>query len=434
MSSILKTAEPEFPANEDQPPASEIRETLRLILQSHPFRTSKQCQDLLRYIVDHSLNGSDASLKERIIGTEVFHREPAYDTNQDPVVRVRAADVRKRLAQYYQSIEPGTSVLHIELQPGSYRAHFRYDRPLQAEPQSPVSLVPEEAVPAAEVLPAPVTRTTPVPRWFSSRRSRIVALILAIAAIAGVSRLIQANWSSPQERFWAPLITAKQPVLIYLGANVAYVLSSGFLDDYRAKHGMPNNGPEFVADLPPGSTIRAEDLVPIKDTFVAAVVQLTSLLRDWKRPFVLRSGSDLSFGDLRNRPSVMVGAFNNSWTLELTNELPYSFQHGVEILNRDHPDRSWPHIIDSHGVTTDDYALITRLLSSKTGGPVITAAGIGEFGTQAAAEFLVTPEKMHDLLKTAPRGWENKNMQAVLHVKVTGFQPVSVEVVATTYW
>ena len=41
---------------------------------------------------------------------------------------------------------------------------------------------------------------------------------------------------------------------------------------------------------------------------------------------------------------------------------------------------------------------------------------------------------MRDLLKTAPRGWENKNMQAVLRVKVVDYQPVAVDVVATTYW
>jgi hypothetical protein len=34
---------------------------------------------------------------------EVFGRSPDYDTAEDPVVRLRAADVRKRLAQYYQA-------------------------------------------------------------------------------------------------------------------------------------------------------------------------------------------------------------------------------------------------------------------------------------------------------------------------------------------
>jgi hypothetical protein len=235
------------------------------------------------------------------------------------------------------------------------------------------------------------------------------------------------------------LIDSKQPVLIYLGANAAYVFTPDYLIKYRAAHGMPYNGPEFFVDLPPGSTVPADDLRPVPDTFVTtadvtAIVQLTTLFRDWKRPFLLRSGSDLSFGDLRNRPSVMIGGFNNPWTLELTNDLPYRFRRGVEIENRDHPDRSWSVGFDAQNNETDDYALITRLQSSKAGGALITVAGIGQSGTQAAAEFLTNPDKMRDLLKTAPQGWENKNMQAILHVKVVGFQPVALEVVATTYW
>jgi hypothetical protein len=437
MTSILKNVESDSQLRGGPPLASEVQETLRLILESHPFRTSKQCQDLLRYIVNHSLNGDDASLKERIIGAEVFLRKPSYDTNQDPVVRVRAADVRKRLAQYYQSPEAGKSTLHIELQPGSYRAHFRYDRPAQGEHSvnSLVTVSPEPEQPSA-VLPVIEEKTHfPLRRPFP----RIAALIVTLLLLTGAFRWVVSNWTSPQERFWAPMISGKQPVLIYLGANVAYIFSSGFLADYRAKHGLPNNGPEFFPDLPHGSTVRADDLVAVRDTFVttadvAAIVQLTTLLRDWKRPFVLRSGSDLSFGDLRNRPTVMIGAFNNEWTLELNNDLPFSFQHGNEILNRYHPDRSWSVPVGSRPSATVDYALITRLLSSKTGGPSITVAGIGEYGTLAAAEFLANPDQMHELLKSAPIGWESKNMQAVLRVKVVGYQPVAVDVVATNYW
>src|SRR5437899_7504466 len=83
----------------------EIRLLLEDILRSAPFRTSRQCRDLLRYIVEHSLSGLDDSLRERVIGIEVFGRARDYDTAVDPVVRLRAADIRKRLAQYYQANE-----------------------------------------------------------------------------------------------------------------------------------------------------------------------------------------------------------------------------------------------------------------------------------------------------------------------------------------
>src|SRR5271154_2212369 len=80
-----------------------VRTALQEMVSSAPFRTSPQCQDLLRYIVLHSLSGEDESLRERIVGVDVFRRLPDYDQAADPVVRIRAADVRKRIALYYDS-------------------------------------------------------------------------------------------------------------------------------------------------------------------------------------------------------------------------------------------------------------------------------------------------------------------------------------------
>src|SRR4051794_20041636 len=80
-----------------------ISDALQEMVNSAPFRTSRQCQDLLRYIVVNSMEGKDESLRERIIGVQVFGRLPDYDQSEDPVVRIRAADVRKRIALYYGS-------------------------------------------------------------------------------------------------------------------------------------------------------------------------------------------------------------------------------------------------------------------------------------------------------------------------------------------
>jgi len=52
--------------------------------------------------VEQTLAGNEDNLKERTLGVEVFHRTPDYDTNLDPVVRLCAGEVRKRIAQYYQ--------------------------------------------------------------------------------------------------------------------------------------------------------------------------------------------------------------------------------------------------------------------------------------------------------------------------------------------
>ncbi len=133
--------QPPHPAETQHNPLSEaeraaIREQLERILLSPLFKNSKRYPNLLRYIVEHTLEGHKAELKERTLGVEVFARSPGYDTNADPIVRAAAGEIRKRIAQYYH--EPGhESELRIDLVPGSYVPEFGMPAPTPA-PRQPV--------------------------------------------------------------------------------------------------------------------------------------------------------------------------------------------------------------------------------------------------------------------------------------------------------
>src|SRR5260370_17177203 len=78
-----------------------IRNQMERMLANQLFKNSKRYPNLLRYIVEHTLAGFPAELKERTLGVEVFGRQPDYDTNADPVVRATAGEIRKPIAQYY---------------------------------------------------------------------------------------------------------------------------------------------------------------------------------------------------------------------------------------------------------------------------------------------------------------------------------------------
>lgn len=104
-------------------PPEEIEVQLARMLDSQHFRHSQRYPALLRYLVEQSQQGKGAQMKERLLGIEVFHRTPDYDTNTDPVVRVTAAEVRKRIAQYYQEPEH-SGELRIELPVGTYNPRF----------------------------------------------------------------------------------------------------------------------------------------------------------------------------------------------------------------------------------------------------------------------------------------------------------------------
>ena len=93
------------------------------LLNSRHFRNSKRYPALLEYIIRETLAGNSESLKERVLGMAVFHRPPDYDANADPIVRVTAGEIRKRIAQYYHE-EDAAGEIQIDLRPGSYVPEF----------------------------------------------------------------------------------------------------------------------------------------------------------------------------------------------------------------------------------------------------------------------------------------------------------------------
>src|SRR5580658_6919371 len=111
-----------------------VREHLRDVLASEAFQGGKRAQEFLQVVVEHALAGQLDSLRERTLGAEMFGRPIDYDTGNDSVVRVKASEVRRRLAQYYQSVATPPAV-QIELPTGSYAPQFHW-APVEA-PSAP---------------------------------------------------------------------------------------------------------------------------------------------------------------------------------------------------------------------------------------------------------------------------------------------------------
>src|SRR5580698_5669806 len=96
-----------------------LREHLREVIAGPAFKASQRSGQFLKYIVDQAIGGHFDSLKERIIGVELFGRSPTYDTGEDAIVRVTASDVRKRLLQHYGK-DGAASEFRISLPLGAY--------------------------------------------------------------------------------------------------------------------------------------------------------------------------------------------------------------------------------------------------------------------------------------------------------------------------
>jgi hypothetical protein len=122
----------------------ELQAAVGTVCKSTFFRTSAKSCQFLRFIVQRTLGGKVDELKERLIGIELLGREASYDTGSDAGVRVRANDVRKRLAAYYAATTTGLEYT-VDIPTGSYVPRFYVSRLLQdgqSDPELPIVVEP----------------------------------------------------------------------------------------------------------------------------------------------------------------------------------------------------------------------------------------------------------------------------------------------------
>ena len=154
------------PADFSEIEKAAIEEQVERLLQNSHFSHSRRFPTFLRFVVQHALTGHSDLVKERTLGIEIFGRDADYDTASDPIVRVTAAEIRKRIAQYYQ--DPGhQNEIRLSLPAGSYVPQFQFPPgPQNSEALTVISAEPPGGLSASTVaLPAPITvEAVTVPR------------------------------------------------------------------------------------------------------------------------------------------------------------------------------------------------------------------------------------------------------------------------------
>ena len=100
-------------------PPEEVEAELQRILSSPIFRNAPRHCRFLSFVVWKALAGQGETVKEYLIGLEVFDRPSDYDPGIDPIVRAEARRLRSRLVDYYQTLGKLDQV-RFELPKGTY--------------------------------------------------------------------------------------------------------------------------------------------------------------------------------------------------------------------------------------------------------------------------------------------------------------------------
>src|SRR5437867_4564633 len=104
-----------------------VRAELARVLANPGLARSQRLSRLLSYLVEQTLNGQPESLKETVLGIEIFGRPPGWDPKADSTVRMHVARLRENLREYYSG-EGRRAPLIIEIPKGAYVPQWRTSR------------------------------------------------------------------------------------------------------------------------------------------------------------------------------------------------------------------------------------------------------------------------------------------------------------------
>jgi hypothetical protein len=417
-----------------------ILRELDQVLASPHFCKSKRYSALLQFIIEKALAGKTDELKERSLGIAVFGRSLDYDTNNDTVVRYTAGEVRKRLSVYYYERGHESSI-RISLPAGSYMPEFilghdavedigrHADR--QTANRGKMGLVADSAVEAPNgertVVPSMASSDegtavhatkTSWAVWIRQKRILLVALAVVASFVVVAAVLLRRNHSTYQQDavadFWRPVLRGQRPVLICAGSvvfahdNYSGVSTAGKDSDYS-----------FV------STQSA-----------SAIAQITDTLDDWGTPTQLAFSSFTPLTGLREHSVILLDSYSNIWTHRLLNSLRFHLLEGSTeiIVDQMHPQVQWSRDHSVPYSNADDYAIVARFWDLTTDGWVVVIAGLGRNGTEAATQFVFSPHYMQLLRDQVGHEFSNRNIEAILSVKVIDGKAGAPSIVSAYTW
>ena len=408
-------------------PSCEERAQVERLLADPLFSQSKRYGAFLRYVTERALSNAQEPLTERHLGVGIFGRPPNYDTDADPIVRVTASELRKRLAHYYE--DPAhAGEIRVLIHKGSYVAEFV----APGTPPPPVEVVAPQVVSAA---PAQATEPTTETRWrLNGHRWYYVAGLAGFCIVVAVFVWIVRPRPSAFDLFWAPVLDGPHDV----------VLSFPQFSDHVHLEGVDNpkltwSDPLTLSPDPMAVTWTqyARRLVHVSDLSVAC--RISEFLGSKGKHTVVKGEHDLTMHDLREAPAVILGGLANQWTTRFLPQARFTFagEGSVRFIRDLQKPESRQWSFDAKVPSNNrekDLIIISRVSDSVSGRVTVLAGGFSVWGTDAAVELLTDPNQMKRVLAGVPLKWDSRNVQIALECSVVNRESGIPRFLAAHYW
>jgi hypothetical protein len=431
--------------------SADVCQTLEKVLSSKYFVHAHKKRQFLSVVCDFYLKGRAHELNEYVLAYDVFGRDNTYNPSADPIVRVVAHEIRKKLESYYQN-EGADDDIRMELPAGSYQPVFHR----QLLP--PVEEIKNVAIPVETKIESPPARQPmnigTIVLSFVSLALAVSVIVLALSNRALRHKPVATADTAVYGIVWESFLNDSTPPVVVLSNPPVPRLSNAYEPDILRKESVPLSSEAIKALkdklITNPRTLMGKSNIKYQNQNTGLTVSnhnhtglgeaiglhyLTNFFRDVNREIALKQSRTLSAEDLKNRNVIMLGgAWVNDWSGKLPDEEDFAYSVNATILNRNPQtgeEREYvPQFDVRTGALLTDYALITIKPNLTAANKVMVLSGIYSQGTEAAVEYIT----VRDFLNQINQRLEQSNMpahfQALLKVGVENGIPTTISILA----
>src|ERR1700744_2512891 len=435
-----------------------LQQHVKEVIEGAAFKGSHRSGQFLQYIVDQAIAGHFESLKERVIGVELFGRSPSYDTGDDAIVRVTASDVRKRLLQHYGRYG-ATSEFRISLPLGSYIPEISRDVPHPADPL-PVEATAahangavahlETSPASAELAVAAFPEISHAPNHDTARGRRwlVICLILTVVNLAvwGLfwNHFARKSSAAASTLPWSALFNSPHPLqLITSDPDIAeiqgYTGQPISISDY-ANHNYIPNPEKLTPEVNQICHILLRgNKASLVDTPIA--VSIAELAQASSKKVEVHTARSVELSNLQTDDNfVLLGSpRSNPWTAFFSDQLNFHFVYdkdsGQEIIRNLHPrpHEQAEYVPTALGwATGQSYAIVALVRNPDHNGQMLLLGGANAEGTEAAGRLVTELPRLTAVLKDcgiAPAG-PLQHFELLLRLSMMAGSPTNINVEA----